>query len=920
MAIPGSHQYSYHPLLNPTSSSSSSFSLSPNLHTHFLPLLKPLKFRLCCSQNNTIQTETQKSQLPNTNFEVRKKKRRPKPSFYEQIRDKWSVKPITQTQKFPWQLQQQQEEEEEEDPPSISASKMVEIHKEVDLTSGVETPKFSVNLIHGSKIEEPISDFGRKLDQNLSKTVSNPVSSDFANVLISSPFAENKKLTKPKLVSAELVKKLDKDNVEKKVDVRVQKYRSSEVALSSRKIDGGDFRKVKDVSENFVKGKNTDRSNGVALSSRKFDDVDGGDFRKVKEDVSENFAKGKNTDRLPWVSQTELDEVGEDRQKKSKTEVAEKSIPEYELTRLRNVALRMKERIKVGEAGVTQALVDAIHEKWKIDEVVKMKFEGPSTYNMKRIHDALERRTGGLVIWRSGSSVVLFRGLTYKLDCVQTYKEEKKVDVDASHDLGKRVSDGVRPQKIVSEKESMEMSELNNLLDELGPRYVDWSGPLPLPVDADLLPAVVPGYRTPFRLLPYGVRRCLKDAETTEFRRISRNTHPHFALGRSRELQGLAAAMVKLWEKSAIAKIAIKRGVFNTSNERMAWELKRLTRGTLLSRNKEYIVFYRGNDFLPPIVTESLKERERLTMNQYQEEEERRNSLALVNSNSKNNKVPMVAGTLAETVAATSRWGKQLNDEDVEKMIKDSALARRASLVAYHKKKLAIANEKLKKAENALEKVQGYLEPEELPSDLETITDEERLVFRRIGLSMKPFLLVGRREVFDGTIENIHLHWKFRELVKVIVKGKNFSQVKHVAISLEAETGGVLVSMDKTTKGYAIIIYRGKNYRQPVRLRPRNLLTRRQALARSIELQRREGLKHHISSLQEQMELLKSEIEDMKSGKEIDDKTFYKKLDDTAILSDDEMEEDEDEEAYLQTYDSGDENGAFVGSESEDEN
>lgn len=31
--------------------------------------------------------------------------------------------------------------------------------------------------------------------------------------------------------------------------------------------------------------------------------------------------------------------------------------------------------------------------------------------------------------------------------------------------------------------------------------------------------------------------------------------------------------------------------------------------------------------------------------------------------------------------------------------------------------------------------------------------------------------------------------------------------------------------------------------------------------------------------------------EDMKSGKEIDDKTFYKKLDDTAILSDDEMEE-----------------------------
>lgn len=45
-------------------------------------------------------------------------------------------------------------------------------------------------------------------------------------------------------------------------------------------------------------------------------------------------------------------------------------------------------------------------------------------------------------------------------------------------------------------------------------------------------------------------------------------------LGRNRELQGLAMAMIKLWESSAIAKIAIKRGVLNTCNERMAEELK----------------------------------------------------------------------------------------------------------------------------------------------------------------------------------------------------------------------------------------------------------------------------------------------------------------------------------------------------------
>lgn len=86
----------------------------------------------------------------------------------------------------------------------------------------------------------------------------------------------------------------------------------------------------------------------------------------------------------------------------------------------------------------------------------------------------------------------------------------------------------------------------------------------------------------------------------------------------------------------------------------------------------------------------------------------------------------------------------------------------------------------------------------------------------------------------------MHLHWKYREVVKIMVERKSFAQVKHVAISLEAESGGVLVSVDKTTKGYAIIVYRGKNYERPKAIRPKNLLTRRQALARAIELQRRE--------------------------------------------------------------------------------
>jgi RNA-binding protein YhbY len=86
----------------------------------------------------------------------------------------------------------------------------------------------------------------------------------------------------------------------------------------------------------------------------------------------------------------------------------------------------------------------------------------------------------------------------------------------------------------------------------------------------------------------------------------------------------------------------------------------------------------------------------------------------------------------------------------------------------------------------------------------------------------------------------MHLHWKYRELVKILVKAKSFDHVKRIALALEAESGGLLVSVDKVSKGYAIVVFRGKEYKRPETLRPKNLLTKRKALARSIELQRQE--------------------------------------------------------------------------------
>ncbi|XP_004288953.1 PREDICTED: chloroplastic group IIA intron splicing facilitator CRS1, chloroplastic-like [Fragaria vesca subsp. vesca] len=924
--------------MNPTTTSSSSFSF--NAPQCFLP-----SYRTCRAHRFRVSCKTVEIKV---DIEPTKKKRKPKPSFYQQIQDKWSMKVDSPRHKFPWQNQEESEDEEEDEEekeegesqqsevrvfkpvdqemsfsmpnpvkyaPWANRTKPIKtqvgsIKPEVDYEHEIYKPSVANSDIDATKEFSKVENFREEFDGN------GKLDRDVDEVSVG--FSKERKT----MVSKKFEQEFDRNGkLEREID-EVFVGVSKEENEVEKMITSKSFEHRKGILEGRI-----DRiSVGVSVKEETVvserligaavDETVSGDSENDENVVTfvSSGSDSRASARLPWEREGELvnEEGGKTRKKWSNTLSAETSLPDHELKRLRNVSLRMLERTKVGAAGITQSLVDAIHEKWKVDEVVKLKFEEPLSLNMRRTHGILESKTGGLVIWRSGSSVVLYRGISYNLQCVKSYTKQRQTGSHMLQDLEDTVRrDGTHNyMKDLSKKELMELSDLNHLLDELGPRFKDWIGREPLPVDADLLPAVVPGYQTPFRLLPYGVRPGLKDKDMTKFRRLARAAPPHFALGRSKELQGLAKAMVKLWEKCAIAKIAIKRGVQNTRNERMAEELKRLTGGTLLSRNKDFIVFYRGNDFLPPVVTGVLKERREMRELQQDEEEKARQMTSdYIESRSEASNGQLVAGTLAETIAATARWIKQLTIEDVDKMTRDSNLEKRASLVRYLEKKLALAKGKLKKAEKALAKVQENLDPADLPDDLEILTDEDRFLFRKIGLSMKPFLLLGRREVYSGTIENMHLHWKHRELVKIIVRGKNFKQVKHIAISLEAESGGLLVSLDKTTKGYAIILYRGKNYQCPLPLRPRNLLTRRQALARSIELQRREGLKHHLSDLQERIELLKTELEEMENGRMVDDgRTLHSSLDDSLFSSDN--EEDEGEEAYLEVYDSGNEDNS----------
>ncbi|KAA8541227.1 hypothetical protein F0562_025166 [Nyssa sinensis] len=587
----------------------------------------------------------------------------------------------------------------------------------------------------------------------------------------------------------------------------------------------------------------------------------------------------KDDNVLPWEREDTMREDEEGYRGARKRTVkapslAELTIEDAELRRLRRLGMTLRERISVAKAGVTGAVLEKIHEKWRKSELVRLKFHETLAHDMKTAHEIVERRTGGLVIWRSGSVMVVFRGSNYEGPPSRSQPIDREGDNLFVPDVSSADSQTTRnvngatsvlektEPALSSRVESMteEEAEYHSLLDGLGPRFEDWWGTGLLPVDADLLPQTIPGYKTPFRLLPTGMRSRLTNAELTNLRKLAKSIPCHFALGRNRNHQGLAAAIIKLWEKSLVAKVAVKRGIQNTNNKLMAEELKKLTGGVLLLRNKYYIVIYRGKDFLPTSVATALAERQEMTKQIQDVEEKMRSGTAEVIPRG----VPgqALAGTLAEFYEAQAQWGREISAAEREKMIEEASRAKSARVVKQIEHKLAISQAKKLRAERLLSKIEASMVPVGPFDDQETITDEERFMFRRVGLRMKAYLPLGIRGVFDGVIENMHLHWKHRELVKLISKQKSY--VEETARLLEYESDGILVAIERVPKGYALIYYRGKNYQRPISLRPRNLLTKAKALKRAVAIQRHEALSQHILELEKTIEQMRKEIGDSK--------------------------------------------------------
>ncbi|CAM8909165.1 unnamed protein product [Rhodiola kirilowii] len=609
----------------------------------------------------------------------------------------------------------------------------------------------------------------------------------------------------------------------------------------------------------------------------------GGILEKLKRTVDV-----KNEGKMPW-DKTEEEMVLRRSKKERVVTKAEMSLDAFLLERLRHEARRMRKWVKVKKAGVTREVVAEIRLIWRNQELVMVKFDVPLCRNMPRACEIIEMKTGGLVVWTKKDTLVVYRGSDSKLYS-RTSKEMHRdlsnaaeafslkfnnmkvksqdgnsLEIEEHPSLPIQLNENSQIFKEIKLNDvvvhgSLYEREADRLLEGLGPRYADWWMLKPLPVDGDLLPEVIPGYMPPPRRSPPYGKSSISDHELTYLRKLAPPLPTHFVLGRNRKLQGLASAIVKLWEKTHIVKIAIKWGVQNTDNEQMARELKGLTGGVLLLRNKYLIILYRGKDFLPSGVANLIMNRDTVLMEcQLHEEDARLRAAHALNFWDSGSSTTSAIGTLSEHQTIGNLNLPSVIEEDKLRLEAEKQKLDKELRIQEHK--LFLLNRKIKKSAAELSELNSNWTPSITCTDAELITEEERECLLKIALKMSRSLVLGRRGIFDGVIEGIHQHWKYREVVKVITMQRQYSQVINTATMLEAESRGVLVSIKKLKEGHAIVLYRGKNYKRPSVVETKNLLTKREAFLRSIEMQRFGSLKYFANQRQRRITDLRSKLE-----------------------------------------------------------
>ncbi|MQM18630.1 hypothetical protein Taro_051625 [Colocasia esculenta] len=197
-----------------------------------------------------------------------------------------------------------------------------------------------------------------------------------------------------------------------------------------------------------------------------------------------------------------------------------------------------------------------------------------------------------------------------------------------------------------------------------------------------------------------------------------------------------------------------------------------------------------------------------------------------------------------------SSWSYDSSDtenEDLEKLYV-SMLSKVIEAIAQAmrpvdaKKKVALLLQKLKKYELP-----------ELPAprhDPELLTPEQLQAYKKIGFRNRNYVPVGVRGVFGGVVQNMHLHWKFHETVQVCCDNFPKEKIKEMATMIARLSGGIVVNVHDVK---TIIMFRGRNYRQPKNLIPINTLTKRKALFKARFEQALESQKLNIKKIEQEL-------------------------------------------------------------------
>ncbi|CAN0896626.1 Chloroplastic group IIA intron splicing facilitator CRS1, chloroplastic [Linum grandiflorum] len=176
----------------------------------------------------------------------------------------------------------------------------------------------------------------------------------------------------------------------------------------------------------------------------------------------------------------------------------------------------------------------------------------------------------------------------------------------------------------------------------------------------------------------------------------------------------------------------------------MAFELKRLTGGVLLLRNKFFIILYRGKDYLPSEVAALVADRESEIGRFHLDEESIREKaaesvhtvedLSIDNSN---------MGTLHEFRDIQNKFRMLAEGKKDSELRLEAAKENLERDLRIQERKLFILDVKIERSMRELMKLNAEWAPTEDDADREILTDEERECYRKIGLKMHSCLVLG---------------------------------------------------------------------------------------------------------------------------------------------------------------------------------